>query len=196
MDDTLWSLLSELEDFGTTHDASAGERQEKMLNITPDTGAFLAILVQATKARRVLEIGTSNGYSTLWLAEAVNSISGKVVTVEANETKAELARCNLQRSGLSQCVRQEVAEAGKFIGQQPASTYDLLFLDADRQHYSAWWPSIQSALAPGGLLVVDNALSHPTEMERFIAEVRAAPGWRSVVVPIGKGEFVALKPLR
>jgi predicted O-methyltransferase YrrM len=71
-----------------------------------------------------------------------------------------------------------------------------LFLDADRKQYSAWWPWIQSVLVPRGLLIVDNAVSHATEMERFIAEVRATPGWRSLVVPIGNGQFVATKAVR
>lgn len=196
MDDTLRSLLRELEGFGANNDARASERHEKMLNITPETGELLAILVQAVKARRVLEIGTSNGYSTLWLAEAVKAISGNVVTVEVSEAKAQLARHNLERAGLSRWVHQEVMEAGQFLGQQPPSQFDLLFLDADREQYVAWWPWIQGVLAPGGLLVVDNAVSHAAEMEGFIAQVRARSGWRSVVVPMGNGEFVALKPVQ
>lgn len=195
MDETLRSLLRELEDFGAANDARAGARHEKMLNITPETGELLALLVQSAKARRVLEIGTSNGYSTLWLAEAVSAISGGVVTVEVSAAKAELARRNLERSGLSPWVRQVVAEAGRFLGQQSAATFDLLFLDADREQYLAWWPWVQGVLAPGGLLVVDNAVSHAAEMAGFIAELRATPGWRSLVVPIGKGELIALKPV-
>ena len=68
MDDSLDSLKAELERFGEANDAAIGERPRRMLNITRDTGEFLAVLVRATAARRVLEIGTSNGYSTLWLA--------------------------------------------------------------------------------------------------------------------------------
>jgi predicted O-methyltransferase YrrM len=70
MVDALENLLDELEQFGTTNDSSTSERPRKMLNITRDTGQFLAVLIRATLARRVLEIGTSNGYSTLWLAGA------------------------------------------------------------------------------------------------------------------------------
>jgi predicted O-methyltransferase YrrM len=143
----------------------------------------------------VLEIGTSNGYSTLWLADAVKPTFGKVVTVEVSGAKAEIARRNLERSGLSPWVHQELTEAGQFLGRQPPSGFDLLFLDADREQYSAWWPCIQRVLAPGGLLVVDNALSHAPELESFRAQVRAAPGWRSLVIPIGNGELVALKPV-
>ena len=157
-----------------------------MLNITPETGEFLAILVQSANARRVLEIGTSNGYSTLWLAEAVKSTSGCVVTVESSVAKAEMARRNLERSGLSRWVRQEVTDAGKFLGEQLPATVDVLFLDADREQYLAWWAWIQFVLAPRGLLIVDNAVSHETELQEFMAKVGAAPGWRSVLVPIGK----------
>jgi predicted O-methyltransferase YrrM len=88
-----------------------------------------------------------------------------------------------------------VTEAGQFLGQQLPASFDLVFLDADREQYLAWWPWLQSGLVPGGLLVVDNAVSHATEMEGFIAEVRATPGWRSLIVPVGNGEFVALKPV-
>ena len=76
MDDSLRSLLRELESFGSTNDVRATARHEMMLNITPETGEFLAILIQSARARRVLEIGTSNGYSTLWLADAVKAIAG------------------------------------------------------------------------------------------------------------------------
>jgi predicted O-methyltransferase YrrM len=75
----LRELLRELEDFGKTSDAATSNRSQKMLNITHDTGVFLALLIKATRCRRVLEIGTSNGYSTLWLADAVGG-AGSVTT--------------------------------------------------------------------------------------------------------------------
>src|SRR5262249_39147443 len=107
MDNSLRSLLLELERFGTENDARASQRSEKMLNIAPETGELLALLIQAVKARRILEIGTSNGYSTLWLADAARTLSGRVVTVEVSAAKAELARQNIERAGLSPWVRQE-----------------------------------------------------------------------------------------
>jgi len=74
--ETLQELLMELERFGQQNDAAISERPRRMLNITRDTGEFLSVLVQATNAQRVLEIGTSNGYSTLWLAQAAQMIEG------------------------------------------------------------------------------------------------------------------------
>jgi predicted O-methyltransferase YrrM len=78
--DPLETLKAELERFGEANDAATNERPRRMLNITRDTGEFLAVLVRATVARRVLEIGTSNGYSTLWLADAARGIGGSVTT--------------------------------------------------------------------------------------------------------------------
>src|SRR5262245_57642813 len=106
MDDALRSLLVELGRFGEENDAGAASKADKMLNVTPETGELLAILVLATRARRVLEIGTSNGYSTLWLADAARALGGSVVTVEIAQAKADLARHNLERAGLSAHVRQ------------------------------------------------------------------------------------------
>ena len=97
MTNSLDSLLDELEQFGKANDGSTTERPRRMLNITRDTGEFLAVLVRATLARRVLEIGTSNGYSTLWLASAARAIGGSVVTIELSAYKVALATANFAR---------------------------------------------------------------------------------------------------
>jgi predicted O-methyltransferase YrrM len=75
-----------LEEFSKSNDGATAQRLRKMLNITRDSGEFLAVLVRATVARRVLEIGTSHGYSTLWLASAAQSIDGSVTTVEFSDS--------------------------------------------------------------------------------------------------------------
>src|SRR5437762_10776533 len=97
----LMELLAELEDFGRKNDATITDRPRRMLNITRDTGEFLSVLVLAMDARRVLEIGTSNGYSTLWLADAARRIGGAVTTVEMSEFKIGMAKQNFVRSGLA-----------------------------------------------------------------------------------------------
>jgi predicted pyridoxine 5'-phosphate oxidase superfamily flavin-nucleotide-binding protein len=115
VDDSLESLKAELEGFGEANDAATDERPRCMLNITRDTGEFLAVLVRATGARRVLEIGTSNGYSTLWLAEAARQIGGSVTTVELSEYKVGLASANFSRSGLSPYIKLVHDEASLFL---------------------------------------------------------------------------------
>jgi len=98
--ESLQKLLLELEQFGSGNDGAIADRPRRMLNITRDTGEFLSVLVRAMNAQRVLEIGTSNGYSTLWLALAAKAIKGHVTTVELSDFKLALAAKNFERSGV------------------------------------------------------------------------------------------------
>jgi predicted O-methyltransferase YrrM len=193
MAESLETLLAELEQFGKDNDGSTAERSRKMLNITRDTGEFLAVLVRATLARRVLEIGTSNGYSTLWLAEAARAISGSVTTVEMSQYKIELASKNFARSGVSAYITQVHDDAGRLLERTDKGAFDMIFLDSERPEYPGWWPNLRRALRPGGLLVVDNATSHPVEIAPFIALVKADAEFTTSLVPVGNGEFLAVK---
>jgi predicted O-methyltransferase YrrM len=164
-----------------------------MLNITPDTGAFLTLLIRATKARRILEIGTSNGYSTLWLAYAAQPFGGQVVTVEHLPAKAEMARRNFERAGLSSSITQHLTKADRFLEAQSDSSFEFIFLDSDRREYTGWWPSLRRILTVGGLMVADNAVSHEHELREFVQLVNADPGYMTSLVPVGKGELLILK---
>ncbi|MDQ7734449.1 O-methyltransferase [Halomonas sp. SpR1] len=195
MNETFQKLLTELEHFGQQNDAAISERPRRMLNITRDTGEFLSVLVQATNAQRVLEIGTSNGYSTLWLAQATQRIGGHVVTVELCELKLEMAARNFERAGVADVITQHREEAGTLLESLDDACFDLLFLDSERPDYAQWWPNIQRVLRKGGLLVVDNATSHAEEMADFIAQVSADTNFTTCTVPVGKGEFLATKAL-
>jgi predicted O-methyltransferase YrrM len=193
MNDKFSGLLRELWTFGRENDSRTSERSQRMLNITPDTGEFLLVLVRAMKARRSLEIGTSNGYSTLWLAHAVEPLKGKVTTLEIAPHKAEMARANFERAGLAAYIDLQLGNAGDLMGRQAPASFDFIFLDTSREQYVPWWPTVDSILAPGGLIVADNAVSHAGEMEAFMQLVRRAPGFRTSLVPVGNGEFLALK---
>jgi predicted O-methyltransferase YrrM len=193
MNERVASLLREIEAFGKANDARVADRSQKMLNITPDTGEFLSILVRLQPAKRVLEIGTSNGYSTLWLADAVSGTEGIVETVEKNPEKARLARVNFERSGLSRFISLLEADAAGVLAVAADWTYDFIFLDSERTEYVSWWPHILRVLRPGGLVVCDNAISHKHEFEKFMAAVRRTPGCSICLVPVGKGQLLILK---
>jgi predicted O-methyltransferase YrrM len=190
---TLHTLLAELAAFGDAHDSDAANRATRMLNITPDTGEFLAVLVKAMQARRILEIGTSNGYSTLWLADAAASIGGAVMTIEMSAQKIAMARQNFERAGLAQHITQLEGDAGAHLEQLGDGAFDLVFLDSRRSAYVDWWPALKRILRAGGLLVVDNATSHAEEMADFTTAVRSDAGFTASLVPVGKGEFLAVK---
>jgi len=193
MDSKLPAFLRELERLGNGNDAQPQDRSHKMLNITPDTGEFLFLLIRALEAKRALEIGTSNGYSTLWLARAVQPFGGTVTTLEVSPHKAEMARSNFGRAELQEWIELKVVDACVFIKQQGQDAFDFVFLDSDRKEYISWWRDLQRVLVKGGLLVIDNAISHANEMEDFVRAIRQTQGCIAVLVPVGKGELVVLK---
>lgn len=192
MDHALGQLLEELARFGEDNDARETARPRRMLNITRDTGRLLWILVRATGARRILEVGTSNAFSTIWLADAARATGGRVTTLEFNPTKIALARTNLARAGLESVV--EVI-AGRAADTLPglAGPLDLVFLDADRPSYLDYLELVVPKLRPGGLLIADNVTSHAQELEAFLGRVKSHPRLFAVTVPIGNGEEIALK---
>ena len=199
MSPSLSALLAELERAGAENDAKPGiDRADKMLNISRDVGELLTVLVGATKPRRILELGTSNGYSTLWLAEAARLVGGgaRVTTVEQAEKKVALARSNFGRAGgLGELIQQETGDAGEYLRDLPAASIGFLFLDAGRAHYVAWWPELRRILAPGGLMIVDNAISHADELAEFMKTVREdSAGFLTALVSAGKGEWLVFKP--
>jgi predicted O-methyltransferase YrrM len=187
----LQQLLSELEQFGETNDSTITDRSRRMLNITRDTGKFLSVLIRATNAKHVLEIGTSNGYSTLWLADAARAIGGSVTTVELSDFKVGLAANNFARAGMSPVITQHRGDAGRFLAAATDSSFDLIFLDSERPEYPGWWPDVKRVLRKGGLLVVDNATSHPEQMAPFVPLVENDPDFATCLVPVGNGEFLA-----
>jgi predicted O-methyltransferase YrrM len=199
MSPSLATLLAELERAGAENDARPGiDRADKMLNISRDVGELLTVLVGATKPRRILELGTSNGYSTLWLAEAARLVGGgaRVTTVEQAEKKVALARSTFSRAGgLGELIQQETGDAGEYLRDLPAACIGFLFLDAGRAHYVDWWPELRRILAPGGLMIVDNAVSHADELAAFMKTVREdSAGFLTALVPAGKGEWLVFKP--
>jgi predicted O-methyltransferase YrrM len=192
MDDALAALLDELARFGKDNDARETERPRRMLNITPDTGRLLWILIRSARASRILEVGTSNAYSTIWLADAARATGGRVVTLEADAGKVQLARDNLRRAGVEDRVEILHGRAADSL-RGLAGPFDFVFLDADRPSYATYLDLVVPRLRPGGLLVADNVVSHAGELADYLARVKSHPGLFSVTVPIGNGEEISLK---
>jgi predicted O-methyltransferase YrrM len=187
----LENLLSELELKGIENDSEVLDRSHKQLNITKDTGEFLAILVKSSCAETILEVGTSNGYSTLWLA-AATSESGKVTTLEVQQHKIDQAQVNFNKSGLGRKIDIVKSDASEYF-QKSDKQFDFIFLDAERTEYMKFSKEVISSLRMGGLLVCDNAISHEEEMAEFIGFIKNSNQFSTSLVPVGKGEFIAYK---
>jgi len=153
----------------------------------------LQALALAARARRILEIGTSNGYSTLWLARAARLMSGRVTTIERLDYKFSLAQANFKRSGLGDLITQVHSQAWDFLSRATEASYDFIFLDSERAEYPHWLPYVKRILSPGGLWVADNALSAQAELRSFFTLVESDPGFVTSLVPVGKGEYLAVK---
>jgi len=192
MNDTLTALLDRLWRFGEMRDAQEVQHSRKMLNITPDTGRLLWILVRTRCATRILEVGTSNAYSTIWLADAAGEISGRVITVERSPDKVALARANLSEAGLEQYVDLKEGDAAEVLTEL-SGPFDLVFLDADRSQYLTYLELVLPKLVSGGLLVADNVISHAHELTAYLNRVKTDGRLFSVTVPVGKGEEISFK---
>jgi len=185
-------LLAELHEEGRRHDAAEAEHRLQRRNLEPDAAEWLWWHVQAVAARRVVEIGTSNGYSTIWLADAVAATNGVLTSVDVDAAAQQMAAAHLLRAELT--AELVTADGGAWLSACSPGSVDVLFLDSDRGRYPAWWPAVQAALRPGGSLVIDNAISHAEEVEPFADLLRAAPGWVTALSPLGKGQLLAVAP--
>jgi predicted O-methyltransferase YrrM len=185
MDDRLRDLLTELYAEGQAHDAAQPDRLLRRRNLEPDTATLLALVVRIVRARAVVEIGTGNGYSTIWLAEAVTDTGGTVVSVDTGPV--DEARANLETAGLADRVRLERRDGGGLLKELAGDSVDLLFMDAERVEYPGWWPHPARVVRPGGVLAIDNVLSHPDEVAPFLALLDADGGFVSATIPVGKG---------
>jgi len=192
MDPSLEPLLDDLYRSGREHDASKEDRLERLRNVEPETARLLSVLIRATGARRILEIGTSNGYSTMWLAEAARATGGGVVSVEVEAARSEDARRNLERAGLAGLVELRVEDAADTLAVAEDDAYDLVFLDAERPAYASYWPELVRVLRPGGLLVVDNVISHADQVAAFRALVAADERVSEADAPTGAGALLVV----
>jgi predicted O-methyltransferase YrrM len=191
MDAARRELAAEIHAAASEHDAAQADRLDRYRILEPETAELLAVLVRATKAQRVLEIGTSIGYSTLWLADAVEAVGGKLYSVEIDRERSDQAKANLERAGLRAALIQ--GDAGTLLASSSNENWDMVFLDAERPAYAGYWPDVLRTLAPGGLVAVDNVLSHAGQVEELLALMAAEPAVTSTQVPVGAGLQLAVK---
>jgi predicted O-methyltransferase YrrM len=198
MDPALRTLLDGLYADGTTHDEAQPDRLRRRRNLEPGSAELLTLVLRVAGARDVVEIGTSNAYSAIWLADAVRDTAtaspgeatrGRVLTVDVEEWPGVAE--NLARAGVEAVVDRRLGDGGEVLAGLPDASVDLLFLDAERVEYPNWWPHPVRVLRPGAVLAVDNVLSHPDEVAPFLALVDGHGGFESTTATVGKGLYLA-----
>jgi predicted O-methyltransferase YrrM len=175
------------------HDEALADRLRRFRNLEPPSAELLAVVARAAGARRILELGTSNGYSTLWLGDAAEANGGSLLGVDVDSDRIDLAHDVLAEAGLSEVVELRVEDAAKTLAGSADGQWDLVFLDAERPHYVSYLDDLVRSLKPGGALVVDNVLSHADELRDFTQAIEAIAELTQTVVPVGAGLRVAVK---
>jgi predicted O-methyltransferase YrrM len=192
MSPELRTLLKQLEEHGRAHDARESEHSRRLLNLEPETAELVSILARSSGARRALEIGTSNGYSTIWLAASIGPAGGRVVSVDRSGEKQGMARENLSQAGLSEYVDLRCGDATEVV-RTLTGPFDLVLFDADRKSAPAQLNLLLPKLAATAFVLADNVLSHPAEIVDYLVMLKGLLQFRHVVVPIGKGLSIAFK---
>jgi caffeoyl-CoA O-methyltransferase len=169
---------------------------QEMLAITSDTGIFFSVLLKAIKAKRILEVGTSVGFSTLWFADAMgNNHSTKIITIEMNSQKVELALKNFKEARVDKMIEIKQGIALDLLHRLKGK-FDFVFLDADKENIIRYFDIVLPMVRIGGIIAADNML-YPDHfqpaMRKYARHVRTKLNTQSVTVPIGMGEEVTIK---
>lgn len=178
---------------GREADAALADRLDRRRNLEDDSARLLAVLAQSRRPARALELGTSNGVSTIWLAEALARTGGRLATVEPDPERSRQAREHLAACGLDGVVELIVGDAGEALAAQPDAGLGLVFLDAERPAYPGYWEDLVRVLEPGGLLVVDNVRSHAEQVAPFRTLVEADERVDWADAPSGAGLLVIVR---
>lgn len=180
---TLFDVLRELE----LEDQQQREKnlpaKQRNRQIDRSTGQFLSMLVRLSRATHIIEIGTSVGYSTIWLGLGAKTTNGHVITYEVDKIKVTKALENIRRAGLSDIIDVRNEDPRKTT----LTETDFVFLDAEKQDYIGHFNAVFTHLVSGGIVVADNVLSHQEVLVSYLEYVRTLSGCNSQLLPLGRG---------
>lgn len=173
--DPSYKLLIELYRFG---------RRNNMANVPPRDGRLLQMLVKMSGAKNVLEIGTSNGVSAIWMALGLKETGGRLTTLEIDPARAKLARENFARAGVDD--RIQLIEGDALVTLKTLTgTYDLVFIDAAKSDYKKYLDLIYHRIPEGGVIVAHNAVRMAYSMRDYLDHVTNHPELDTVILTTG-----------
>ncbi|MHB0998288.1 MAG: O-methyltransferase [Armatimonadota bacterium] len=166
-------------------------RMARLRQIPPDTGRFIALLAASAPEGDWIEVGTSAGYSTLWLALACRATGRRLTTFEILPEKAELARETFRLTGVSDVISLVEGDALDYIPKLDKISF--CFLDAEKEVYADCYDAVIPRLVKGGLIIADNAINHRETLQPMLDRALCDDRVDGLIVPIGKGELVCRK---
>jgi predicted O-methyltransferase YrrM len=165
---------------------------DRIQALHPESGQLLYVLALAKGAKSIVEVGTSHGYSTLWLASAAKVNGGKVVACDMNVERLAAARANFAEAGLADVIEILEGDARETLRGR-SEPVDLLLIVTDKSYYETFFDIVYPRLVKGGLVVADNIVSHQEALEDYISYVENHPNLESAKVPIGRGLEISVK---
>ena len=161
-------------------------------NISSEVGKFLYILIKSRRPKNILELGTSNGYSTIWLALAAKEYNSKIRTIEYFQERIDLAIGNFKHCNLDKYI---TVTQGKIIDvlENTSEMFDFVFIDANKPEYLQYFKYIENLLLPGGIVVSDNITSHRDKVSDYIDYTTNHKGFESVLIPMENGLMLHYK---
>ncbi|AMT97535.1 MULTISPECIES: O-methyltransferase [Psychrobacter] len=175
------------------YDVEQTDRLNRHRHVEPDSAQFLANIAMIRKPNKVLEIGTSTGFSTLWLAYGLRHCPNVgFISLDIDKTRSDVAKSHLQAVGLSTLVDLKVQDASDYLSQN-REIFDFIFLDAERKFYSDYTEYLHCALTIGSVLIVDNVISHSGEVNQFLAVFKNDKRYICHTLDIGAGLFMAVR---
>jgi caffeoyl-CoA O-methyltransferase len=168
------------------------DRRQRYLNVAREDGRLLRVLTETIGAKHVVEVGTSTGYSGIWLALGLRATGGRLTTHEIDAERASIAQENFKRAGLAERVSVVRGDAHAEL-RKLAAPLDLVFIDAEKDGYPDYLETLAPLVRPGGLIVADN-MSRPAPDPRYVRAVTTDPRYETVFLNMqGSGLGVTLK---
>ena len=164
---------------------------QKLRQILPETGKFIALMLSASPNGIAMEIGTSAGYSSMWLALACKETKRKLITFEILEEKVKLARDTFTKAEIEDVVQLVHGDARDLINQYERISF--CFLDCEKEYYLNCYEEVIPKMVSGGILIADNAINHAETLKPFLDYVYNDQRVDSVLVPFKNGELVCRK---
>jgi predicted O-methyltransferase YrrM len=162
-----------------------------LYQVPPETGRFIAILAASAPEGQYIEIGTSGGYSMMWLSLACRTVNRRIKTFEILDEKAVLAKETFKQAGIEDIVDFVHGDALEYLAD--CRDVSFCFLDAAKDIYEKCYEIVVPNMVPGGLLIADNAISHENELKPMLAHSLNDPRVDAVIVPVGTGKLVCRK---
>ncbi len=188
---TMLARMNYLEEIDSRDRTDGTSRMQRLRQIPPETGKFLALLAANAPEGEIVEVGTSAGYSTLWLVLACEAMGRTLTTFEVLPEKVKLARETFHAAQVEETVKLVEGDARFALPEMEQIAF--CFLDAEKEVYTEIYEIVIPKLMRGGLLIADNAINHRETLQPMLERALSDERVDALIVPIGKGELVCRK---